>query len=94
MAFDMGRHFSVGALLRYALPSILMMIFTSIYTVVDGLFVSNFAGTTEFAAINVVFPLLMIFSAAGFMIGTGGSAIVAKTRGEGNDDRANATSRF
>ena len=89
MAIDMGQHFSVAALLRYALPSILMMIFTSIYTVVDGLFVSNFVGTTAFAAINIVFPIIMIFGAAGFMIGTGGSAIVAKTRGEGDDERAN-----
>ncbi len=89
MAIDMRQHFSIGALIRYSFPSVLMTIFTSIYTIVDGLFVSNFAGTTPFAAINLIYPLLMIFGGAGFMIGTGGSAIVAKVRGEGDDERAN-----
>lgn len=66
-----------------------MMIFTSIYGVVDGLFVSNFVGRTAFAAINLVMPLLMGLSAIGFMIGTGGSAIVAKTLGENKPEKAN-----
>ncbi|MEI3245587.1 MAG: MATE family efflux transporter [Lachnospiraceae bacterium] len=66
------------------LPSIVMMIFTSIYSVVDGLFVSNFVGKTAFAAVNLVMPVMMGLSALGFMVGTGGSAIVARTLGEGN----------
>ena len=78
MTQDMGRHFTWGALMRFTLPSIAMMIFTSIYGVVDGLFVSNFAGKTAFAAVNFVMPIIMIPSAVGFMVGTGGSAIVAK----------------
>ena len=89
MAIDMSEHFSVGRLIRFTLPSIAMMIFTSVYTVVDGLFVSNFAGKTPFAALNFIFPVIMILGTVGFMMGTGGSAIVAKTRGEGDDDRAN-----
>ena len=89
MALDMSQHFSTGRLIRFTLPSIAMMIFTSVYTVVDGLFVSNFAGATPFAALNFVFPVVMILGTVGFMMGTGGSAIVAKTRGEGDDDRAN-----
>ncbi|MCI9129244.1 MAG: MATE family efflux transporter [Eggerthellaceae bacterium] len=88
MTQDMSRHFGWGALIRFTLPSMLMMIFTSIYGVVDGLFVSNFAGKTAFAAVNFVMPIIMIPSAVGFMIGTGGSAIVAKTRGEGDDETA------
>ncbi len=89
MTQDMARHFSWGALARFTAPSIAMMIFTSIYGIVDGLFVSNFAGKTAFAAVNFVMPIIMIPSAVGFMIGTGGSAIVAKTRGEGDDASAN-----
>lgn len=89
MTQDMSRHFTWGALIRFTLPSIAMMIFTSIYGIVDGLFVSNFAGKTAFAAVNFVMPIIMIPSAVGFMIGTGGSAIVAKTRGEGDDAAAN-----
>lgn len=71
------------------MPSIIMMIFTSIYGVVDGLFVSNFAGKTQFAAVNLIMPVIMIIGALGFMIGTGGSAIVAKTLGEGKPEKAN-----
>lgn len=81
-------HFSYGKLLRFTLPSIIMMIFTSIYGVVDGFFVSNFAGATPFAAVNLIMPFLMLFSAIGFMIGTGGSALVAKTLGEGKKQKA------
>ena len=71
------------------MPSILMMIFTSIYGVIDGFFVSNFAGKTPFAAVNLIMPYIMIFSTIGFIFGTGGSAIVAKTMGEGDKKRAN-----
>lgn len=66
-----------------------MMIFTSVYSVVDGFFVSNFAGKTPFAAINLIMPFLMILSTVGFMFGTGGSAIVAKTFGEGDREKGN-----
>ena len=90
MTTDMNRHFTMGALVRYALPSICMVIFMSIYGVVDGLFVSNFAGTTAFAAVNLIMPFIMILATCGSMIGTGGSALVGKTRGEGDDARANA----
>lgn len=82
-------HFTYKRLFRFAMPSIIMMIFTSIYGVVDGLFVSNFAGKTPFAAINFVFPLIIILGAVGFMIGTGGTAIVAKTFGFGDKKLAN-----
>lgn len=82
-------HFAYGRLIRFTLPSIGMMVFASIYSVVDGFFVSNFAGKTPFAAINLIMPFLMILSTVGFMFGTGGSAIVAKTFGEGDKEKAN-----
>lgn len=82
-------HFTTGRLLRFVLPSIVMMVFISIYGVVDGLFVSNVVGKTAFAAINLVMPFLMVFGGIGFMIGTGGSAIVARTLGEGDRESAN-----
>ena len=84
-------HFSYSKLLRFTLPSICMMVFTSIYGVVDGLFVSNFAGKTSFAAINLVMPFIMILGGMGFMIGTGGTALVSKLMGEGKKDEANST---
>ena len=71
-------HFTYGKLLRFTLPSICMMVFTSIYGVVDGLFVSNFVGKTPFAAVNLVMPFVMILGGMGFMIGTGGTALVSK----------------
>ena len=86
---QLSDHFSYGRLIRFTLPSIGMMIFTSIYSVVDGFFVSNFAGKTPFAAVNLIFPLLMILSTVGFIFGTGGSAIVARTFGERNPEQAN-----
>lgn len=89
MKIQLSEHFTYHKLLRFVFPSIVMMIFTSIYSVVDGLFVSNFAGKTALASINLVFPVLMGLSALGFMIGTGGSAIVAKTLGEGEKEKAN-----
>ena len=81
-------HFSVRRMLRFTMPSIIMMIFTSIYGVVDGFFVSNFVGKTEFAAVNFIMPVLMILGAFGFMLGSGGSAIVACTLGQGRNDQA------
>lgn len=89
MKIQLSEHFTYNKLLRFVLPSIIMMIFTSIYGVVDGLFVSNYVGKTAFASVNLVMPLMMGVSALGFMIGTGGSAIVAKTLGEGDKEKAN-----
>ncbi len=88
MEIKLSSHFTYKNLLRFTVPSICMMIFTSIYGVVDGFFVSNFAGKTPFAAVNLIFPFLMILSTVGFMLGTGGSALVAKTMGEGDIERA------
>lgn len=84
----LSEHFTYKKLTKFVLPSIFMMIFTSVYSVVDGLFVSNFAGKTPFAAVNLIMPLLMVLGTFGFMIGTGGSAIVAKTLGEGEREKA------
>ena len=84
----LSEHFSYKKLLRFVLPSILMMIFTSIYSVVDGLFVSNFVGTTAFAAVNLIYPLTMMMSSVGFMLGTGGTAIIGKTLGEKRQEDA------
>lgn len=89
MKIQLSDHFNYKRLLQFVLPSTVMMIFTSIYGVVDGLFVSNFAGKTQFAAVNLIMPFLMILGAIGFMIGTGGSAIVSKTLGEGKKQEAN-----
>ncbi len=86
---QLSDHFSYSRLIRFTLPSIGMMIFASIYSVVDGFFVSNFAGKTPFAAVNLIMPFLMILSTVGLMFGTGGSAIVAKKFGEGDKERAN-----
>ena len=86
---QLSDHFSYGRLIKFVIPTVVMMIFTSIYGVVDGLFVSNFVGKTPFAAINIIFPLIMILGGFGFMLGTGGTAIVAKTMGLGERDRAN-----
>lgn len=85
----LSEHFTYGKLVRFVFPSIMMMIFTSIYGMVDGLFVSNFVGKTSFAAINLIDPLAMVISSVGFMIGAGGSAIIGKTLGEGQKDKAN-----
>ena len=89
MRIQLSDHFTYGKLLRFTLPSIAMMIFTSIYGVVDGFFVSNFAGKTPFAAVNLIMPVLMILSTVGFMFGTGGSAIVATAFGMGKQEEAN-----
>lgn len=89
MNIQLSDHFTYRKLMHFCLPPIIMMIFTSIYGVVDGLFVSNFVGKTPFAAINLVMPFIMILGGFGFMVGTGGSALVAKTLGEGDSERAN-----
>lgn len=91
MDIKLSEHFNYRKLLRFALPSIVMMVVGSLYSVVDGLFVSNFVGKTAFASINLIMPFLMISGAVGFMLGTGGSALVAKTLGEGDRDKANRT---
>lgn len=88
MKIQLSDHFNYRKLLRFTLPSIVMMIFTSVYGVVDGFFVSNFVGKTSFAAVNFIMPFLMILGAVGFMFGTGGSALIAKTMGEGKEDEA------
>lgn len=84
-------HFTTRRLLRYSLPTIVMMIFISIYSVVDGVFVSNFVGKTAFAAVNIIYPVFMVIGSVGFMMGSGGSALVAKIIGEGDRPRANRT---
>ena len=86
---QLSDHFDYKRLLRFTFPSVVMLVFTSIYGVVDGFFVSNFAGKTPFAAVNFIFPVLIILGCAGFMFGTGGSALIAKTLGEGDGRRAN-----
>lgn len=89
MTIQLSDHFTYKKLLRFCISPIIMMVFTSIYGVIDGLFVSNFVGKVPFAAINLVMPFIMILGGVGFMIGTGGSALVAKTLGEGNKTAAN-----
>ncbi|MDE5946035.1 MAG: MATE family efflux transporter [Oscillospiraceae bacterium] len=89
MANQLSQHFTYSKLIKFVISSVIMMIFTSIYGVVDGLFVSNYVGKTPFAGLNLIMPLLMILSSLGFMIGTGGSAIVSKTLGEGESKKAN-----
>lgn len=85
----LSNHFTYSKLIRFTLPSICMMIFISIYCIVDGFFVSNFAGDIPFKALNLIFPFLMILGTVGFMFGTGGTAIVAKKMGEGDNQKAN-----
>lgn len=89
MKVQLSGHFTYKRILLAVLPCIIMMIFTSIYVIVDGLFISNYTGTTAFAAVNFIFPVITIVSAVGFMIGSGGNALVAKTLGEGNKELAN-----
>ena len=89
MQISLSDHFTYQKLLRFVAPSILMMIITSIYSIVDGFFVSNFVGKNSFAALNLIFPVIMALAAVGFMIGTGGSALVAMTLGMGDEKRAN-----
>lgn len=94
MKIQLSDHFVYSKLLRFTIPSIIMMIFTSIYSIIDGLFTSNFAGKIPFAAINLIMPLVMLFSGLGFMFGTGGSALVSKYLGEEKLEKANRTFSF
>lgn len=89
MKIELSEHFTYKKLIKFTIPTIVMMIFTSIYGIVDGIFVSNFVGSDSFAAVNLIMPALMIFGSIGFMIGTGGSALVSKTIGEGEKEKAN-----
>lgn len=91
MKIQLSEHFTYSKLLRFTFPSIIMMIFTSIYSVIDGLFVSNFAGKTALAAINIIYPFIMAVGALGFMMGTGGSALVGRLLGEEEKEKANKT---
>jgi putative MATE family efflux protein len=94
MATDMAQHFTLGKLLRFVLPTVGMMIFTSTYSIVDGYLVSNWCGSAALAAVNFTYPILMIVGTVGFMLSTGGGAIVAKTLGEGDGERANRQFSF
>ena len=89
MNIQLSEHFTFQKLLTFTFPSMVMMVFTSIYGVVDGVFVSNFVGTDSFAAVNLIMPFLLILGALGFMMGTGGSALVAYTMGNGENEKAN-----
>ena len=89
MKIQLSEHFTYKKLIKFTMPTIIMMIFTSLYGVVDGIFVSNIIGSDAFAAINLIWPFIMILGSLGFMIGTGGSALVSKTIGEGNKEKAN-----
>lgn len=89
MNIQLSDHFNYKKLFLFTLPSVVMMVFTSVYCVVDGFFVSNFAGKTAFAAINLIMPFIMILGGIGFMIGTGGSALVSYTLGTGDKEKAN-----
>lgn len=88
MKVQLSDHFTYKKLFRFTLPPIMMMIFTSVYGVVDGFFVSNYVGKTPFAAVNLIYPFLMLLGAFGFMFGSGGSALIAKTLGEGDNVKA------
>lgn len=89
MAIQLSEHFTYRKLFRFTFPSVIMLIFTSIYGVVDGIFVSNFVGKTSFAAVNLIMPVCMLLGSAGFMVGTGGSALVSRLLGEGEKRKAN-----
>ena len=86
---QLSDHFTYKRLIRFTLPSIIMILFTSVYGVVDGFFVSNFAGKTPFAAVNFIMPVLMILGCIGFMFGTGGSALLSLIMGQGKTEKAN-----
>ena len=89
MKIQLSEHFTYKKLIKFTIPTIIMMIFTSIYGVVDGIFVSNIVGSDGFAAVNLIMPALMILGTVGFMFGTGGCALVSKTIGEGDKEKAN-----
>ena len=91
---QLSGHFGFRRLLKYTVPSIIMMIFTSVYGVVDGFFVSNYTGKTSFAAVNFIMPVLMVLGCVGFMFGTGGGAVISKTMGEGDRKKASEIFTF
>ncbi len=91
MNIELSEHFTYRKLLKFTFPSIIMMVLASVYGVVDGFFISNYIGAEAFAAVNIVMPFLMIFGAVGFMVGTGGSALVSYTFGVGDSKKANET---
>ena len=81
MKIELSEHFTYNKLIKFTIPTIIMVIFTSIYGIVDGIFVSNFVGSNAFAGVNLIMPVLMIVGTLGFMIGSGGSALISKTIG-------------
>lgn len=89
MRIHLSDHFTYKRLITFVMPTIIMMIVTSIYSIVDGVFVSNVVGKNAFAAVNLMMPALMVIGSFGFMIGTGGSALISKTLGEGEGEKAN-----
>lgn len=89
MKIQLSDHFTYKKLIKFTLPTIIMMIFSSIYGVVDGIFISNVVGNDAFAAVNLIWPAIMIFASLGYMFGTGGSALVSKVLGEGDKEKAN-----
>ena len=88
MKIQLSDHFDYKTLLRFTIPSVLMMVFSSVYSIVDGLFVSNFSGSDGFAAVNLIMPIAMMISCIGFMAGAGGSALISKTLGEQKEKEA------
>ncbi len=89
MDIKLSDSFTINKLIRFTIPSIIMMVFISIYGVVDGFFISNFVGEIEFASVNFIFPFISILGSFGFLVGTGGSALVSKTLGEKDYRKAN-----
>ncbi|MCD7948897.1 MAG: hypothetical protein LUG12_01370 [Erysipelotrichaceae bacterium] len=85
---QLSDHFDYITLLRFTVPSILMMVISSCYSIIDGLFISNFAGSDSFAAVNLIMPIAMLISCFGFMAGMGGSALISKTLGENQAEKA------
>ena len=88
MKIQLSDHFTYKKLFRFVIPTVVMMVFTSIYGVVDGFFVSNYVGKTPFAAVNLVMPFVMVIGGMGFMVGTGGTALVSKAMGQGENEKA------
>lgn len=89
MKIQLSDHFTYGKLFKFVISSVIMMIFSSLYSVVDGLFIANIVGSNALASINIIYPLIMIIASFGFMIGTGGGAIISKTLGQNDNERAN-----
>lgn len=86
---SLADNFDLRRLLKFVMPSVIMMVVSSVYVVVDGFFVSNFVGDKAFASVNIIMPFIMILSSIGYMFGTGGSAFVSMLMGQGKDEKAN-----